>query len=341
MDLREEASHADRRAQEEIEACEDLNQLEAARVKFLGRKGVLTLLLRRLGEVDPGERKDLGRHLNEVKGRIQDLLEVRTAALKQAAFDEGLGGESIDVTLPGRRPERGHLHPVIRVMDEIVRIFVGMGFTSVLGPEIETEYNNFDALNIPTWHPSRDDFDSFYVADGYVLRTHTSPAQIRIMNAQPPPVRVVVPGRCHRRDTPDASHLMTFHQIEGLYVDHDVSMADLKGALAVFAREFFGPDTGIRFRPHYFPFTEPSAELDITCLVCGGKGCRACKHSGWMEVLGCGMVHPNVFKHVGYEDLAVSGYAFGMGVERMAMLKHGIGDIRLFTENDLRFLEQF
>jgi phenylalanyl-tRNA synthetase alpha chain len=218
---------------------------------------------------------------------------------------------------------------------------VGMGFTPVEGPEIETEYNNFDALNFPPWHPSRDAHDSFYVDGGYVMRTHTSPAQVRVMKSQQPPVRVIVPGRCHRRDTPDASHTVSFYQIEGLFVDYDVSMADLKGTLGAFAKELFGAETRVRFRPHFFPFTEPSAELDISCLVCGGKGCRVCKGSGWLEVLGCGMVHPNVFSHVGYDPASVTGFAFGLGVERMAMLRYGINDIRLLYDNDVRFLSQF
>ncbi|MFZ1948353.1 MAG: phenylalanine--tRNA ligase subunit alpha [bacterium] len=341
MDLCDEASNARAAAKSEIACAETLDLLEAARVKYLGRKGVLTLLLRNLGQVGPEERKEVGRLLNEAKLEILSLVEGREAALKQAAYSSSLAREALDVTLPGRRGSIGRLHPTLAVMDELVDIFAGMGFTPVEGPEIETEYNNFDALNFPAGHPSRDEHDSFYVGDGYVLRTHTSPAQIRVMKAQQPPVRVVVPGRCHRRDTPDASHVVSFHQIEGLFVDYDVSMADLKGTLAAFAREFFGRDTRVRFRPHFFPFTEPSAELDISCLVCGGKGCRVCKNSGWLEVLGCGMVHPNVFDHVGYDRTSLTGFAFGLGVDRMAMLRYGINDIRLLYDNDLRFLDQF
>jgi phenylalanyl-tRNA synthetase alpha chain len=341
MDLRDEALGARKVAGEEILSSKNLQDIESVRVRYLGRRGVLTLLLRKLGEVPSEARKELGRLLNEIKTDIVALIESRTDELKEAAYAADLCQETIDTTLPGRKFRVGRLHPVLRIMDEIIQVFLGMGFSSVEGPEIETEYNNFDALNFPPWHPSREDQDSFYVADGYVLRTHTSPAQIRVMKSQPPPVRVVVPGRCHRRDTPDASHLMTFYQIEGLYVDHDVSMADLKGTLAAFAGEVFGGDTRIRFRPHYFPFTEPSAELDIACQVCGGKGCRLCKQSGWLEVLGCGMVHPNVFKHVGYDPRSVTGFAFGMGPDRLAMLKYGIGDIRLLYENDIRFLNQF
>jgi phenylalanyl-tRNA synthetase alpha chain len=340
MDLRDEADSARQEASGRIAASGSLEALEAVRVRYLGRKGVLTQLLRKLGEADPDERKSIGKLLNDAKQEITTLIEARKDDLKREKYAGAASAEAIDITLPGRRLPRGRLNPVLRVMEEILQIFVGMGFTPVEGPEIETEYNNFDALNFPAGHPSRDEHDSFYVGEGFCLRTHTSPAQIRVMETQPPPVRVVVPGRCYRRDTPDASHLMSFYQIEGLYVDHDVSLADLKGTLAAFAAEFFGPATRIRFRPHFFPFTEPSAELDIACLVCSGQGCRVCKDSGWVEVLGAGMVHPNVFKNVGYEDRNVTGFAFGMGIERLTMLKHGVGDIRLLYENDYRLLKQ-
>ncbi len=341
MDLRDEARKAKEAADREISSSKMLDELQAKKVKYLGRKGVVTLLLRKLVDVEPDRRKEIGGLVNEVKDHILTLVEAREHQLKQAAYSSVLIREAVDITLPGRKARIGRLHPTLAVMNEMVDIFVGMGFTPVEGPEVETEYNNFDALNFPPWHPSRDEQDSFYVGDGRVLRTHTSPAQIRVMKSQPPPVRVVVPGRCHRRDTPDASHLMSFFQIEGLYVDYEVSMADLKGTLAAFAKEFFGGETRVRFRPHYFPFTEPSAELDISCLVCGGKGCRLCKSSGWLEVLGCGMVHPNVFDHVGYDRQNVTGFAFGLGVDRMAMLRYGINDIRLLYENDIRFLNQF
>jgi phenylalanyl-tRNA synthetase alpha chain len=341
MDLHDEAAKAEKSARREVDACKSLKDIDAVRVKYLGRKGILTGLLRKLGGVDPEERRELGKRLNEIKQQIVSEIEVCKLEMVESVYDKDVSREALDVTLPGRAAGLGRLHPALKVMDEIVSVFIGLGFETIEGPEIETEYNNFDALNFPAWHPSRDDQDSFYVGEGFVLRTHTSPAQIRVMKSQPPPVRVVVPGRCHRRDTPDASHVMSFYQIEGLYVDHEVSMADLKGTLAVFARELFGETTRIRFRPHYFPFTEPSAELDISCLVCGGKGCRLCKHSGWLEILGCGMVHPNVFEQVGYDPRSVTGYAFGMGVERVAMLKYGIGDMRLLYENDMRFLSQF
>ncbi len=338
MDLHNEAVKIREAAAKAIQACRTTEDIEAVRVKYVGRKGRLTQLLRKLGDVPAEQRKEAGRILNETKEELTSLLTSRRSEIEESVRQQVRASETIDVTLPGRKPRLGKLHPTLRVLDEIVNVFIGLGFAVVEGPEIETEYNNFDALNFPPWHPSRDDFDSFYVAEGYVLRTHTSPAQIRVMKSQDPPVRVIVPGRCYRRDTPDASHLMSFFQIEGLYVDHDVSLADLKGTLAIFAREVFGPQTKIRFRPHYFPFTEPSAELDISCLVCAGKGCRLCKHSGWLEVLGCGMVHPNVFKHVGYDHRAVTGFAFGLGVERIAMLKYGIADIRTLYENDVRVL---
>jgi phenylalanyl-tRNA synthetase alpha chain len=340
MDLRDEAGRAWDDASHEIASCDSLEALESVRVRYLGRKGALTLLLRELGKADPDERKSLGSVLNEAKQEIASLIESRRQELREKKYTSDLSAESLDITLPGRTLALGKTNPVLRVMHEILQIFVGMGFTPVEGPEIETEYNNFDALNFPSGHPSRDEHDSFYVSDGYCLRTHTSPAQIRVMKSQPPPVRVVVPGRCHRRDTPDASHVVSFYQIEGLYVDHEVSLADLKGTLAAFARQVFGVETRIRFRPHFFPFTEPSAELDISCLVCAGKGCRVCKGSGWVEVLGAGMVHPNVFKHVGYDSRNVTGFAFGMGIERLTMLKHGVDDMRLLYENDFRLLRQ-
>ncbi len=341
MDPSEEARRLESDAKEEILSAKSLEDLEAVRVKYLGRKGLLTGLLRKLGEAGPDERRELGRFLNAAKSALSAEIDVRKAALKAARDEASLHEESVDITLPGRAREIGSRHPTIKMMREIMEVFLGMGFTSIEGPEIETEYNNFDALNTPEWHPSRDEHDSFYVADGLVLRTHTSPAQIRVMKSQPAPVRVIVPGRCHRRDTPDASHVISFYQVEGLYVDYEVSMADLKGTLAAFAREIFGTETRVRFRPHFFPFTEPSAELDISCLVCGGEGCRLCKNSGWVEVLGCGMVHPNVFRHAGYDPRSVTGFAFGMGVERLALLKYGIENMRVLYDNDLRFLKQF
>ncbi len=340
MGLLDDASKIREDALLAIESAQSPDELESARIDFLGRKGKLTSLLRSVGDLPPEEKKEAGRILNEIKEEITCALEEKMAELEKREINRRLEYERIDVTLPGRKARLGKVHPTIKMLRRIVEIFVGLGFTVVEGPEIETEYNNFDALNFPPWHPSRDEHDSFYVGNGYLLRTHTSPAQVRVMKSQQPPVRVIVPGRCYRRDEPDASHLVSFFQIEGLYVDRDVSLADLKGTLTVFAQELFGEKTRVRFRPHYFPFTEPSAELDISCLICEGKGCRLCKNTGWLEVLGCGMVHPNVFRNVGYDPMHVSGYAFGLGVERIAMLRYGISDIRLLYENDLAFLER-
>jgi len=327
-------------ARKDIEAAQSAASLESLRVKFLGRKGRLTGLLRKVKELPPEDRPGAGAELNRAKCAIQDLLAealetVGTAAPKPKAVS------GMDVTLPGRRRFLGHRHPLSQVTDEILSIFYGMGFSAVEGPEVEEEYYNFEALNTPEWHPSRDEQDSFYLGPGILLRTQTSPVQIRVMEKTKPPVRIVAPGRCFRRDAPDASHFTNFHQVEGLYVDRDVSLADLKGALTHFARRMFGPERRVRFRPHYFPFTEPSAEMDVSCAGCGGEGCRVCSGKGWLEILGCGMVHPNVFECVGFDSETYNGYAFGMGVERIAMLKYGIGDIRLFYENDVEFLSQF
>lgn len=327
-------------ARREIETASSAEALEAVRVRYLGRKGQLTSLLRRVGQLPPEERPGAGQKLNEVKLAVQELVSgarerIGSGRLKRAR------PTVVDLTLPGRGRFLGHRHPLSRTTDEILEIFYGMGFAAVEGPEVETEYYNFEALNTPEWHPSRDEQDSFYLCAGILLRTQTSPVQIRVMEKTPPPLRIVAPGRCFRRDAPDASHFTNFHQVEGLYVDHDVSFADLKGTLAQFARLMFGADRRVRFRPHYFPFTEPSAEMDVSCTGCGGEGCRICGGNGWLEILGCGMVHPNVFAAVGVDPEVFNGYAFGMGVERIAMLKYGIGDIRLFYENDVEFLSQF
>ncbi|MGQ9602926.1 MAG: phenylalanine--tRNA ligase subunit alpha [bacterium] len=340
MGLLEDASRIRDDALAAIESAENLSQLKSIRIHLLGRKGKITRLLRSIADLLPDDKKQAGKVLNQIRDEISVALSRKIANLECIQIDQKLESEKIDVTLPGRKPKIGRIHPTIRMLHKIVEIFIGLGFSIVEGPEIETEYNNFDALNFPPWHPSRDEHDSFYVGAGYLLRTHTSPAQVRVMVTQQPPVRVIVPGRCFRRDEPDASHLISFFQIEGLYVDRDVSLGDLKGTLTVFARELFGEKTKVRFRPHYFPFTEPSAELDISCLICKGKGCRLCKNTGWLEVLGCGMVHPNVFRNVGYDPRRVNGFAFGLGVERIAMLRYGISDIRLLYENDLGFLER-
>jgi phenylalanyl-tRNA synthetase alpha chain len=322
-------------------AARSAAELEQVRVRFLGRQGELTHLLRSLGTLPPDERPVVGAAANDAKRQLEALLETRMGEAREAERASERRRGRLDLTLPGRRPPLGTVHPLTRVHDEIVRIFGGLGFSVAEGPDIETDYYNFEALNIPADHPARDMQDTFYLPGGLLLRTHTSPVQIRTMLAQKPPVRIVVPGRVHRRDVPDASHSPVFHQVEGLAVDRHVTMADLKGTLELFAREMFGPRSRIRFRPSFFPFTEPSAEVDVVCFLCGGDGCRVCKQSGWLEILGSGMVHPQVLKNVGYDPEEVTGWAFGMGIERIAMLKYGIDDIRLFFENDLRFLRQF
>jgi phenylalanyl-tRNA synthetase alpha chain len=312
-------------------------QVEECHVRFMGRKGQVTALLKSMGSVPAEERPQVGRTANRVKAAIEAAFAAARAALARREVVE----QTVDVTQPGRQRHVGHLHPVARVMDDAVAIFRRLGFVVADGPDLETVYHNFDALNTPPEHPSRDVADTFYLADGRCLRTQTSPVQIRVMERQPPPVRIICPGRCYRRDTPDATHSMNFHQIEGLYVDRRVSLADLKGVLAEFARELLGPDVRIRFRPHFFPFTEPSIEYDFSCILCGGRGCGVCKQSGWLEISGAGMVDPAVFTAVGYDPETWTGYAFGMGLERIAMIRHAISDIRLLYENDVRFLAQF
>jgi len=328
-------------AREAVAAARSSADLEQARVRFLGRQGVLTQLLRSLGTLAPEERPLVGGAANEAKRILEALLEERLAEALESERRAQRTRARLDLTLPGRRPARGVLHPLTRVHDEIVAIFAGLGFSVVDGPEVETDYYNFEALNIPRDHPARDMQDTLYLTESTLLRTHTSPVQIRTMLAQKPPVRIIVPGRVFRRDVADASHSPMFHQVEGLAVDRNVTMADLKGTLGLFAREMFGPESRIRFRPSFFPFTEPSAEVDVLCFVCHGQGCRLCKQGGWLEILGSGMVHPQVLKNVGYDPEEVTGWAFGMGIERIAMLKYGIDDLRLFFDNDLRFLRQF
>ena len=315
----------------------DAAAVEAARVKYLGRKGRMPELMSGLGAVPPAEKPEVGKVANKVKNGIAAALDAAMERLGGGAQ----AGNVVDVTLPGRRRRLGHKHPISQVMDDTIAVFRRMGFIVAEGPEIETVYHNFDALNTPDDHPSREPQDTFYFPDGRILRTQTSPVQIRVMKSVKPPVRIVCPGRVFRRDTPDATHGMNFHQIEGLYVDKNVSLADLKGTLATFAKELLGNDVKIRFRPHFFPFTEPSVECDFSCIMCGGKGCRVCKHSGWLEIAGAGMVNPAVFRAVGYDPEEWTGYAFGMGIERIAMIRHAIGDLRLLYENNTRFLHQF
>lgn len=324
-------------AMEEIASVSGLEELEQFRVKYLGRKGIVTRILRGMGKLPVEERPVVGREANRLKALISKAVEAKAAELKKKPISE----EFFDITLPGRRPPIGRKHPLTQVTEEIIDIFYGMGFSVAEGPEVELDYYNFEALNIPEGHPARDMHDTFYVDDKVVLRTHTSPVQIRVMERQRPPVRIISPGRCFRKDAPDATHSPVFHQVEGLYVDRGVTFGDLKGVITGFAQQMFGPKMGIRFRPSYFPFTEPSAEYDFMCLMCEGRGCRVCKGIGWLEISGAGMVDPAVFEFVGYDPEEFSGYAFGMGVERIAMLKYGIDDMRMFFENDLRFLEQF
>jgi phenylalanyl-tRNA synthetase alpha chain len=311
-------------------------ELEEFRVKYLGRKGQLTLLMRRLGEVASAERPRLGQLANEIRKELEEAFETKRQELTATAVT----APQRDLTLPGRLVPFGRLHPVTQVMEEVCAIFEGLGFAVAEGPDVETDYYNFEALNIPPHHPARDMHDTFYVNDNLLLRTHTSPMQIRTMEKQPPPLRMIAPGKVYRCDS-DITHTPMFHQVEGFLVDRRISFADLKGVLTIFAARMFGADATLRFRPSFFPFTEPSAEVDVACVMCGGKGCRVCKETGWLEILGAGMIDPEVFKAVGYDPEEYSGFAFGLGIERIAMLKFGINDIRLFYENDLRFLAQF
>ncbi len=319
-------------------------ELEAIRVKFLGRKGALARVLSSLPELSPEERPEAGRSANRTKERLLSLFEEREKALREAKEREEEQG--FDYSLPGRELWKGTLHPITRVIHDICRIFVSLGFEIVTGPEIETDFYNFEALNIPRDHPARDMQDTLYINENILLRTHTSPLQIRTMLKRTPPVAAIAPGKVYRRDS-DLTHTPMFHQIEGFLVDRDVNMAHLRGTLTYFVQQTFGPETRVRFRPSFFPFTEPSAEVDISCVICGGKGfvgdapCRVCKQTGWLEILGCGLIDPKVFEAVGYDAEKYSGFAFGLGVERVAMLKYGINDLRLFFENDLRFLNQF
>lgn len=331
----------EQQAREAIAAAGDLKALDEVRVQYLGKKGLLTEQLKQLGKLPADERPKAGQAINVAKKQVQQAIEARKEALQNAALAEALASERIDVTLPGRGQGAGGLHPVTRTLQRIEQLFSSMGFESVEGPEIEDDYHNFEALNIPAHHPARAMHDTFYIDTHRVLRTHTSPVQIRVMEERKPPFRVIAPGRVYRCDS-DLTHTPMFHQVEGLLVDENVSFADLKGLLDEFLKEFFErDDLAVRFRPSYFPFTEPSAEVDIECVICSGKGCRVCSHTGWLEVLGCGMVHPNVFAHVDVDNEAWTGLAFGMGVERLTMLKYGVDDLRLFFENDLRFLQQF
>ena len=315
--------------------------LEALRVKYLGKKGELTAVLRGMGKLTPEERPIVGQLANEVRAEIEAAITETKSSLGAKALEAKLKAEKLDVTMPGKSTRVGHRHPLTLVMRDLEDIFIGMGFSIVEGPEVEYDYYNFQALNIPENHPARDTQDTFYITDNILLRSQTSPVQARTMEKQQPPIRIISPGRVYRSDAMDATHSPLFHQMEGLVVDKGITMGDLKGMLETFAKTEFGEDTKIRFRPHHFPFTEPSAEVDISCFMCGGKGCRLCKGEGWIEILGAGMVHPNVLSMCGIDPEVYSGFAFGMGIERIAMLKYHIDDIRHFYENDVRFIEQF
>ncbi|MDD5580039.1 MAG: phenylalanine--tRNA ligase subunit alpha [Methylobacter sp.] len=327
-------------ALEKLAEAKDFNQLDQARVEYLGKRGLFTLQMKELGKLDPELRRAAGQVINQAKDQFQQTLEARKNVLENAALEERLASERIDVTLPGRGQNIGGLHPVTTTLRRISRIFGSVGFKVIEGPEIEDDYHNFEALNIPEHHPARAMHDTFYFDAHTVLRTHTSPVQIRVMESEKPPLKVIAPGRVYRCDS-DITHTPMFHQVEGFLVDTDVSFADLKGVVYEFLRAFFEKDIQVRFRPSYFPFTEPSAEVDIECVICNGEGCRVCSQTGWLEVMGCGMIHPEVFKAVNINSDDYSGFAFGMGVERLAMLRYGINDLRLFFENDLKFLEQF
>ena len=327
-------------AGEEIEKTDSLRSIQDLKIKYLGKKGILTGKLKSLGSIPQEDRREYGRILNEAKIYIEDMLGKHEAAFKTLELNRTLQTQRIDVTVPGFYIPNGRLHPTTQILDEIIGIFSSLGFHVEEGPEVELDFYNFEALNMPRDHPARDMQDTFYISEDVVLRTHTSSVQVRVMEKNAPPLRVIAPGKVYRCDA-DVTHIPMFHQLEGFIVDRNIAMSDLKGVLEVFIHTVFGPDTKLRFRPSFFPFTEPSAEIDISCVICKGAGCNVCKKTGWMEILGAGMINPKVFEMAGYDPEQYTGFAFGMGIERVAMLKYGIDDIRLFYENDKRFLEQF
>ena len=329
------------KAQDELAATCDEASLEEARVRYLGKKGELTAVLRGMGKLTPEERPAVGQLANEVRETIEGMINERKTALQAASLEKKLKEEKIDVTAPGKKIAVGERHPLAKVEEELRTIFTSMGFDIVEGPEVEYDHYNFEKLNIPKDHPARDTQDTFYITENILLRSQTSPVQVRTMEVQKPPIRIISPGRVYRSDAVDATHSPMFHQLEGLVVDKGITMGDLKGMLEYFAKQLFGADTKLRLRPHHFPFTEPSAEVDVSCFVCGGKGCRVCKGEGWIEILGAGMVHPNVLRGCGIDPEVYSGFAFGLGIERIVMRKYNIDDMRLLYENDLRFLKQF
>lgn len=328
-------------AEKEIESAKTPRDIEDVRIKYLGKKGTLTAILKQMSSLSNDERPIIGQIANEVRDFISEKIDASMKKIKKAKLDEQLSSEKIDVTLPGIRKSLGHKHPLSIVLDEVKEIFVGMGFDIVDGPEVETDYYNFEALNMPKHHPARDTQDTFYIDDNTLLRTQTSCVQIRTMENSEPPIRMISPGRVYRSDAVDATHSPIFHQVEGLVVDRGITFSDLKGTLETFFQALYGQDCVVRFRPHHFPYTEPSAEVDVQCFSCGGRGCRLCKNEGWIEILGCGMVHPVVLKNCGIDPEIYSGFAFGVGLERIAMRRYNINDMRLFYENDVRFLNQF
>jgi len=325
----------------EIKSADNLKSLDDVRVKYSGKKGELTLVLRGMGSLSAEERPVIGALVNEVRDELENMITEKEKELKRAEIEKKLLTENIDVTMPSKKSKVGSLHPIMQIIDEVEEIFLGMGYQIADGPEVEKAIYNFDKLNTPKDHPARDVQDTFYITDDIVLRSQTSPVQARVMENNQPPIKIICPGKVYRSDAVDPTHSPVFHQIEGLVIDKNISMADLKGTLEMFAKKCLGKNTKIRFRPHHFPFTEPSAEADVSCFVCGGKGCRVCKNEGWIELLGCGVVHPNVLENCGIDSKEYTGFAFGFGVERIAMAKYGIDDMRLLYENDVRFLKQF
>ncbi|MEE1279726.1 MAG: phenylalanine--tRNA ligase subunit alpha [Oscillospiraceae bacterium] len=339
--MKEQLMQIKQNAAAALSAVSATSELEELRVRYLGKKGELTAILKQMGSLSPEERPIVGQLVNEVRSELEESISKKGEELKGAAMEQKLRDEAIDVTLPGKKQELGHKHPLTLVLDDIKQMFLGMGFDIVRGPEVETDYYNFEALNIPKDHPARDTQDTFYITENILLRTQTSPVQIRTMEQMKPPIRIISPGRVYRSDAVDATHSPVFHQIEGLVVDKGVTMADLKGTLELFAKKLYGEDSKVRFRPHHFPFTEPSAEVDVMCFNCQGKGCSLCKGEGWIEILGAGMVHPKVLSICGIDPEEYSGFAFGMGLERLVMRRYQIDDMRMFFENDMKFLSQF
>ena len=339
--MKEQLISLKERALSEIKVSSSMEELDSLRVKYSGKKGELTAILKGMGKLSAEERPEIGKIANEVREAIENEINIKKEEIKKIELNKKLAEEVIDVTMPGKTFKVGKRHPITQIIDEVSEIFMGMGFSIAEGPEVETVENNFDALNAPIDHPSRDMTDTFYFNDELLLRTQTSPVQVRTMRSQELPIKIISPGRCFRNDSLDATHSPMFHQIEGLVVGKDITMAQFKGTLELFVKKLFGENTRTKFRPHNFPFTEPSAEIDVTCFKCGGEGCPMCKGEGWIEILGSGMVHPNVLRNCGIDPEVYSGFAFGMGVERLAMLKYEIDDIRLLVENDMRFLDQF